>query len=301
MNKEDFKNVEDMIKDIEDVSYEKIGYLKELISLEYTSHKNTDEFNKIISLYIGTTKKEKTLYGKLFKNKNYLSIADKIITNDIGKLNANIMSVQNDYNYILIRMFKIIDKTLDNMNSNKVDKLNNLITDLQMYELELSSLYYLDKIIKEGKTSIVLDKLIRNKYMLAFTSPSIEKFMIESNFTAPNILIKFTDYYIEKFNLPLSLYKSRQEEIFIDTLIDYIIYLDNISPFDMLNLEVKAEIHTRLAYIKGMSLDIPNDVINSIIYHQTYKNDLMRKIVISNLLQAMEEKEKTAKLIRVQE
>lgn len=32
MNKEDFKNVEDMIKDIEDVSYEKIGYLKELIS-----------------------------------------------------------------------------------------------------------------------------------------------------------------------------------------------------------------------------------------------------------------------------
>lgn len=301
MNKEDFKNVEDMIKDIEDVSYEKIGYLKELISLEYTSNKDTDEFNKIISFYIGTTKKEKTLYGKLFKNKNYLSIADKIITNDIGKLNANIMSVQNDYNYILIRMFKIIDKTLDNMNSNKVDKVNNLITDLQMYELELSSLYYLDKIIKGGKTSIVLDKLIRNKYMLAFTSPSIEKFMIESNFTAPNILIKFTDYYIEKFNLPLSLYKSRQEEIFIDTLIDYIIYLDNISLFDMLNLEVKAEIHTRLAYIKGMSLDIPNDVINSIIYHQTYQNDLMRKIVISNLLQAMEEKEKIAKLIRVQE
>lgn len=211
------------------------------------------------------------------------------------------MSVQNDYNYILIRMFKIIDKTLDNMNSNKVDKVNNLITDLQMYELELSSLYYLDKIIKEGKTSIVLDKLIRNKYMLAFTSPSIEKFMIESNFTAPNILIKFTDYYIDKFNLPISIYKSRQEEIFIDTLIDYIIYLDNISPFDMLNLEVKAEIHTRLTYIKGMSLDIPNDVINSVIYHQTYKNDLMRKIVISNLLQAMEEKEKTAKLIRVQE
>ena len=69
----------------------------------------------------------------------------------------------------------------------------------------------------------------------------------------------------------------------------------------MLNLEVKAEIHTRLTYIKGMSLDIPNDVINSIIYHQTYQNDLMRKIVISNLLQAMEEKEKTAKLIRVQE
>lgn len=301
MNKEDFKNVEDMIKDIEDVSYEKIGYLKELISLEYTSNKDTDEFNKIISFYIVATKKEKTLYGKLFKNKNYLSIADKIITNDLGKLNANIMSVQNDYNYILIRMFKIIDKTLDNMNSNKVDKLNNLITDLQMYELELSSLYYLDKIIKEGKTSIVLDKLIRNKYMLAFTSPSIEKFMIESNFTAPNILIKFTDYYIEKFNLPLSLYKSRQEEIFIDTLIDYIIYLDSISLFDMLNLEVKAEIHTRLTYIKGMSLDIPNDVINSIIYHQTYQNDLMRKIVVSNLLQAMEEKEKTAKLIRVQE
>ena len=107
MNKEDFKNVEDMIKDIEDVSYEKIGYLKELISLEYTSHKNTDEFKKIISLYVGATKKEKTLYGKLSKNKNYLSIADKIITNDIGKLNANIMSVQNDYNYILIRMFKI--------------------------------------------------------------------------------------------------------------------------------------------------------------------------------------------------
>lgn len=301
MNKEDFKNVEDMIKDIEDVSYEKIGYLKELISLEYTSNKDTDEFNKIISFYIDATKKEKALYEKLSKNKNYLSIADKIITSDIGKLNTNIMSVQNDYNYILIKMFKIIDKTLDNMNSNKVDKVNNLITDLQMYELELSSLYYLDKIIKEGKTSIVLDKLIRNKYMLAFTSPSIEKFMIESNFTAPNILIKFTDYYIEKFNLPLSLYKSRQEEIFIDTLIDYIIYLDNISPFDMLNLEVKAEIHTRLTYIKGMSLDIPNDVINSIIYHQTYKNDLMRKIVISNLLQAMEEKEKTAKLIRVQE
>jgi len=69
----------------------------------------------------------------------------------------------------------------------------------------------------------------------------------------------------------------------------------------MLNLEVKVEIHTRLTYIKGMSLDIPNDVINSIIYHQTYQNDLMRKIVISNLLQAMEEKEKTAKLIRVQE
>ena len=301
MNKEDFKNVEDMIKDIEDVSYEKIGYLKELISLEYTSNKDTDEFNKIISFYIGATKKEKALYEKLSKNKNYLSIADKIITSDIGKLNTNIMSVQNDYNYILIKMFKIIDKTLDNMNSNKVDKVNNLITDLQMYELELSSLYYLDKIIKEGKTSIVLDKLIRNKYMLAFTSPSIEKFMIESNFTAPNTLIEFTDYYIEKFNLPLSLYKSRQEEIFIDTLIDYIIYLDNISPFDMLNLEVKAEIHTRLAYIKGMSLDIPNDVINSIIYHQTYQNDLMRKIVISNLLQAMEEKEKTAKLIRVQE
>ena len=218
MNKEDFKNVEDMIKDIEDVSYEKIGYLKELISLEYTSHKDTDEFNKIISFYIGATKKEKTLYGKLSKNKNYLSIADKKITNDIGKLNTNIMGVQNDYNYILIRVFKIIDKTLDNMNSSKLDKVNNLITDLQMYELELSSLYYLDKIIKEGKTSIVLDKLIRNKYMLAFTSPSIEKFMIESNFTAPNILIKFTDYYIEKFNLPLSLYKSRQEEIFIDTL-----------------------------------------------------------------------------------
>lgn len=301
MNKEDFKNVEDMIKDIEDVSYEKIGYLKELISLEYTSNKDTDEFNKIISFYIGATKKEKTLYGKLSKNKNYLSIADKIIINDIGKLNTNIMGVQNDYNYILIRMFKIIDKTLDNINSSKLDKVNNLITDLQMYELELSSLYYLDKIIKEGKTSIVLDKLIRNKYMLTFTSPSIEKFMIESNFTAPNILIKFTDYYIEKFNLPLGLYKSRQEEIFIDTLIDYIIYLDNISPFDMLNLEVKAEIHTRLAYIKGMSLDIPNDVINSIIYHQTYQNDLMRKIVVSNLLQAMEEKEKTAKLIRVQE
>lgn len=301
MNKEDFKNVEDMIKDIEDVSYEKIGYLKELISLEYTSHKNTDEFNKIKSFYIGATKKEKNLYEKLSKNKNYLSIADKIITNDVGKLNANIMTVQNDYNYILIRMFKIIDKTLDNINSNKVDKVNNLITDLQMYELELSSLYFLDKTIKEGKTSILLDKLIRNKYMLAFTSPSIEKFMIESNFTAPSTLIKFTDYYIEKFNLPISIYKSRQEELFIDTLIDYIIYLDNINPFDMLNLEVKAEIHTRLTYIKGMSLDIPNDVINSIIYHQTYKNDLMRRIVIANLLQAIEAKEKTSKLIRVQE
>ena len=88
---------------------------------------------------------------------------------------------------------------------------------------------------------------------------------------------------------------------FIDTLIDYIIYLDNISLFDMLNLEVKAEIHTRLTYIKAMSLDIPNDVINSIIYHQTYKNDLMRRIINSNLIQAMEEKEKTSKLIRVQE
>lgn len=301
MNKEDFKNVEDMIKDIEDISYEKLGYLKELISLEYTSHKNTDEFNKIKSFYIDATKKEKTLYNELSKNKNYLSIADKIITNDVGKLNTSIMTVQNDYNYILIRMFKIIDKTLDNMNSNKVDKVNNLITDLQMYELELSSLYYLNKTIKEGKASISLDKLIRNKYMLAFISPLIEKFMIESNFTAPSTLIKFTDYYINKFNLPINIYKSRQEEIFIDTLIDYIIYLDNIRPFDMLNLEVKAEIHTRLTYIKGMSLDIPNDVINSIIYHQTYKNDLMRRIIIANLLQAMEEKEKISKLIRVQE
>lgn len=69
MNKEDFKNVEDMIKDIEDVSYEKIGYLKELISLEYTSHKNTDEFNKIISLYIGTTKKEKHYTENYLKTK----------------------------------------------------------------------------------------------------------------------------------------------------------------------------------------------------------------------------------------
>ena len=301
MKKEDYNKVKDMLSDIEDVSYEKIAYLKDLITLEYNNHKVSDSFKETISFYIGATKKEESLYNELFKNKSYLSIADKIITNEIGKLNNNIMSYQNDYNYILIRMFKIIDKTLDNMNSNKLDKVNNLITDLQMYELELSSLYYLNNSINNGKNSIVLDKLIRNKYMLAFTSPLVEKHMIENNFNAPKAIIRFSDYYINEFNLPLSLYKSREEEIFIDTLIDYILYLDNLTPIDMLNLEVKTEIHTRLAYIKGMSLDIPNDVISSIIYNQTYKNDLMRRIINSNLIDAMADKEKTSKLIRVQE
>ena len=288
----------EILNKIINISNIKINYLKELINLELKDLINTKEYNEVITKYIEITNKEKTIYKQISNNKEYLTIIDKKLTNDISKLNNNIMSYKGDKYYILVRIYKIIDSTLDTLNSDKIDLINSLITDIQIYELELSTLYYLNKTINQ-KTSLVTDKLIRNKYLLTYINPLIEETLIKNNFTYPTSLIKFTDYYINKLNLPIKIYNSMQEEMFIDTLIDYIEYLDNLNILDMLKLETIAEIHTRLSYIKAMTLNIPNEVILSLIHNQTYNNNLMGKIITNNLKQAIKEKEQSKILIRI--
>lgn len=293
-NKEEFI-VDKIIADIKLNYLSKLDWLEKLSACECNLDKSYSVYQDGISECKELTLKENELYDKLSERKEYLLYADKKVCNRLSNLKNNFVNGHSEDEYSYIRMCKQIESRLALFKEGSFEKVSEVINDLQMYEIDMGALYFLNKYILNDNPLTKLD-LIKTKYMISFIRTHVEEYMIDNNYEAPKEMLLFSDYYVNKLKFTSILFKVKQEEVLIDTIIDYINYLDRFSVFDMLNVDVKVEINTRLSYIKSMALKIPVDVINSILYNHEFSNELIGKIVKSNLRSALEEKDKVLKV-----